>query len=116
VDNVSRPGLGSDQLLDAVEVGSVEMEVRFTEGGDGQKVTGREVHGAIGIMSQIETQEGNYRMKKIMSLMLGLSLVTGTVAFSQEKKTGKSTSKSTNSKSTKKTGKTMYKMTSGSQK
>jgi hypothetical protein len=55
-------------------------------------------------------------MKKIMSLMLGLSLVTGTVAFSQEKKTGKSTSKSTNSKSTKKTGKTMYKMTSGSQK
>lgn len=32
-------------------------------------------------------------MKKIMSLMLGLSLLTGVVAFAQEKDTTKSTTK-----------------------
>jgi hypothetical protein len=51
-------------------------------------------------------------MKKIMSLMLGLSMLAGVVAFSQEK-----TTKSTNSKGTKGTKATStkrkpYKMTS----
>ena len=34
-------------------------------------------------------------MKKIMSLMLGLSLLSGTVVFAQDKMTTKSTKKST---------------------
>jgi hypothetical protein len=55
-------------------------------------------------------------MKKILSLMLGLSLVTGPVAFSQEKTvkhTGTHSTKSTKgTKGTKSTRKRSEKMTS----
>lgn len=50
-------------------------------------------------------------MKKIMSLMLGLALVTGAVSFAQDKDTTKSTTKT---KKAKKSKKSTDKMTSSS--
>lgn len=44
-------------------------------------------------------------MKKIMTLMLGLALVTGAVSFAQEKDTTKSTGKKKGKSSKKKTDK-----------
>jgi Ni/Co efflux regulator RcnB len=61
-------------------------------------------------------------MKKIVNLLLGLSLVAGTVAFAQEKKTtGKPTQarvthNTARAKNTKDTKKKTYKITRGSPK
>jgi hypothetical protein len=55
-------------------------------------------------------------MKKIMSVMLGLSLVTGTVAFAQEKSTVKRTDAKVTHNTKRTKGKTNTKITRGNPK